>query len=204
MTHFSNSEAEYTAVTQRQQQRFADATQDISIPTSLANSAAIIQHPDSHADWVRPGIMLYGANPLSATHPLTDSVSLIPAMTLCAPVIAVRDVAKGESVGYNQRWQAKETSKIATVAIGYGDGYPRHAKNGTPVWVNGEHAKLAGTVSMDLITIDITDCAPVAVGDTVELWGEHVSVSTVAEHSETISYELLTAVSKRVPRRYCG
>ena len=121
-------------------------------------------------------------------------------MTLRSSIIALRDVPKGESVGYGQNWVAQKDSRIATVGIGYADGYPRHCPNGTPVVVNGERAGLAGRVSMDMITIDVTHISNVNIGDSVELWGEDVPINEVAGAAGSIDYELLTRVSARVPR----
>ena len=204
MTHFASADEENRTTTERQIDQFLKACSEKNNLKSLANSAAIIQHPDSHYDWVRPGIMLYGSNPLSPalrgrTH---CSPPLEPVMTLQAPVLSIRTIKDGESVGYNGRWRASRTSKIATVGIGYADGYPRHAKNGTPVLINGQRAPLVGTVSMDLITIDITECEQVQVGDTAELWGKHLPAQEVARWADTISYQLFTSISKRVPRLY--
>ena len=202
MTHFSSSEDENSLHTQQQLQSFQCSTDVLNGKTSMANSAAIIQHPQSHGDWVRPGIMLYGANPLPADSPRTQHIDLQAAMTLTAKILAIRTVSKGESTGYNCRWTATKDSLIATVGIGYGDGYPRHAKDGTPVLVNGQRAFIAGRVSMDLITIDISDCTGVQIGDDVMLWGQQLKAEEIASYAETISYELFTSISKRVPRIY--
>ena len=121
-------------------------------------------------------------------------------MTLRSSVIALRDIPANESVGYGQTWRATKPSKIATVAIGYADGYPRHCPNGTPVLIRGQRASLVGRVSMDMITIDVTHINNVSVGDVVELWGENISISEVAQHAGTIDYELMTRISSRVPR----
>lgn len=200
MTHFSESDENNKTITQTQLQRFQQVTAEINAPRSLANSAAILQHPDTHADWVRPGIMLYGANPLAT--PEHAAVELIPAMSFSTKVIALRNIAAGESVGYLSRWTAKRASRIATLSVGYGDGYPRHAENGTPVKVNGQLASLVGTVSMDLITIDVTDCHNINLGDSAYLWGNGLKAEVIAQHVGTISYELFTSVTKRVFREY--
>jgi alanine racemase len=121
-------------------------------------------------------------------------------MTLCSAVISIRNVASGESVGYAANWTAQRPSRIATVSIGYGDGYPRLAANGTPVLINGQRAPLAGRVSMDMITVDITDLDDVKLGDQVILWGEELPVSEVAAHAGTIGYELTTRMPARTPR----
>jgi alanine racemase len=142
--------------------------------------------------------MLYGQNPLAQSH----AVPLRPVMTLSARVIALRELPPGEAVGYNGRWTSARASRIAMLGIGYGDGYPRHAKNGTPVWIDGRNAPLAGRVSMDSIAIDVTDCERVAIGDEAQLWGPQLSAALVATWADTISYELFTGVTNRVPRIY--
>lgn len=200
LTHFASADGDDPAPTEAQLARFEQALGGIGddAPLSLANSAGILAWPQSHRDWVRPGIMLYGSSPgFGRTGP---ELGLQPAMTLTAPVIAIRDIAAGEGVGYGGRWRAQRPSRIATLAIGYGDGYPRHAPDGTPVWLQGQSVPLAGKVSMDMITVDVTDLDALSVGDTAELWGRHLSVDEVAAHIGTVGYELLTRVSARVPR----
>ena len=123
-------------------------------------------------------------------------------MTLQSTIIGLRHINTGESVGYGEIWQAERNSVIATIAIGYADGYPRNAKNGTPVFIKGQIAPIAGRVSMDMLTIDVTDIADAKLGDVVELWGENLAIETVAEYLDTINYELLTRVSNRVTRIY--
>jgi alanine racemase len=164
---------------------------------SIANSAALLAWPAAKAEWNRPGYMLYGNSPLLFTNQAASQ--LIHVMTLRSAVIALRDVAIGETVGYGAAWRAERPSRIATVAIGYGDGYPRHATNGTPVLVGGQRAKLAGRVSMDMITVDVTDLT-VAIGDEVILWGQALSANEVASWAGTIGYELLTRMPLRTPR----
>lgn len=197
MSHFSESENPDRGATEHQQAQLLALGADLNLPMSLANSAAIVQHPQSHQQWIRPGIMLYGSNPI-ARHPL----SLKPVMSLHTRVLALRKIAAGEGVGYNHRWRATRPSLLATIGIGYGDGYPRHAVDGTPVIVKGQRAVIAGRVSMDLSTIDVTDCQNIQVGDAVELWGGQLSVDEVARHAATISYQLFTGVTQRVTRRY--
>jgi alanine racemase len=199
LTHLSSAE-DLTSPATRQQIRVFDAAHNAlsDSAASAANSAALITQAVTHCEWVRPGIMLYGENPVAAMRALP----LRPVMTLTANVIALRQLASGEAVGYNGTWTSARPSMIATIGIGYGDGYPRHAKNGTPVWINGQVALLAGRVSMDLITVDVTDCNHVAIGDEVQLWGPQLSASVVAEFADTISYELFTSIGSRVPRIY--
>jgi alanine racemase len=165
---------------------------------SLANSAALIVRSDTHADWVRPGIMLYGDNPLGNRYP----VPIRPVMTLSSRIVAIREIEAGQSVGYNGRWISRRRSRIGTIGIGYGDGYPRHAGNGTPVWINGHLAPLVGQVSMDSVGVDLTDMGHVSVGDEAVLWGAELPAVVVAECANTISYQLFTSVSSRVRREY--
>lgn len=197
-THFSDAEDLIADINDRQLASLHAARAQQESDVSIANSASIIARPDTHEAWVRPGIMLYGINPLEATHKQT----LRAVMTLRANIIAIRRVEKGEAVGYNRTWIAPRDSVIATIGIGYGDGYPRHARNGTPIWINGRLAPLAGRVSMDSIMVDITDHSDVRIGDEAELWGAHLSADVIARHAATISYALFTGVTARVDRIY--
>jgi alanine racemase len=201
MTHFSETRQMDSPLLGRQAGRFAAAhAADPRRTVSVANSAVLIARPDLRGGWVRPGLMLYGDNPLGAGSPLP----LRPAMRLSARVIAVRRIATGEAVGYDGLWVSARPSLIATVGIGYADGYPRHAAQGTPVWIGGRRAELVGRVSMDFIAVDVTDGAPVAPGDEAVLWGPELPVATVAECAGTASYELLTGIGRRVARHYVG
>jgi len=164
---------------------------------SLANSAAIFAQPESHADWVRPGLALYGVSPFGDQ--VGSSLGLVPAMRLVSTVIAVREVPAGETVGYSGVWRAQRDSRMAIVAAGYGDGLPRALPNGTPVLIRGARGELAGRVSMDMIAVDVTGIEGVRVGDAALLWGPELPVEEIAAHAGTISYELLCSVSQRVP-----
>ena len=195
-THLACADETDNPFTEQQIRDFESVVKETQCKVSIANSPAVVGWPRSHGDWNRVGIAMYGAQPLCEK--LTPS--LRPVMTLQASIIAIRHLATGESVGYGQQWKAQKPSIIATVGIGYADGYPRHCPNGTPVYINGYRAKLAGRVSMDMISVDITDIPTPALGDTVELWGKHLPVDEVAEYAGTISYELLTRISPRVPR----
>lgn len=197
-THLACADDTDNTFTQQQLARFAALQQQVSLPVSIANSPATIAWPQSRGNWNRLGLALYGAQPLAS--PAADGPQLMAAMTLRASVMALHKVKKGESVGYGQTWVAQQDSVVATVGIGYADGYPRHCPNGTPVVINGQRAKLAGRVSMDMITIDVTDIADVKIGDRVELWGNQVSIDEIAACAGTIAYELMTRVSPRVPR----
>ena len=199
-THLACADERDNDMTRRQLETFLACAQDCGAPLSIANSAAMLAWPASHTDWNRPGIMLYGVSPLPDEAQWARQLQV--AMRFVAEVIAVRDVPVGGSVGYGARWTAERPSRIATLAAGYADGYPRHAPNGTPTFVNGQLAPLVGTVSMDMMAIDVTGLDGVAAGDLVELWGPDVDVNEVAALAGTIGYELVTGVSRRVPRIY--
>lgn len=187
-------------------QNFDETLISSTIPLSLANSAALLGWPETRAAWNRPGIMLFGSTPFSAPHKEADK--LLPVMTFKSGVIALREIPPGETVGYAATWTAARPSRIATVAIGYGDGYPVHAPSGTPVLINGHRCPMVGRVSMDMITVDVTDLPDISLGDEVILWGgslsANLSVNEVANCAGTISYELLTRMPRRTPREYIG
>lgn len=197
-THFASADNLASPQTREQITLFERATADLPGPRSAANSPGLLGWPESHYDWIRPGYMLYGNSPFPNDHP--NTAALQPVMTLVSAVISVRDVAPGESVGYAANWTAERPSRIATVSIGYGDGYPRLTPNGTPVLVNGQRAPLVGRVSMDMITVDVTHLGEVNIGDEVVLWGEGLRVGEVARHAGTIGYELTTRMPMRTPR----
>lgn len=200
MSHFACADERGHELTERQLECFLDVLDLDFNQRSLANSAAILTIPAAHMDWLRPGIMLYGATPFADLS--VAELGLKPVMTLTAQLIAVRRVAKGESVGYGASWIASRDSVIGTVSCGYADGYPRHAPAGTEAVVNGQRVPLIGRVSMDMLTVDLTDLTAPAIGDSVELWGKQLPVDEVAQAAGTIGYELLTKVTARVPRRY--
>lgn len=203
MTHFDSADEADASRSHEQLRAFHQTTSGLlPADTSSANSAAIIRGLGATDGWIRPGIMLYGANPLHPTIQADHPLDLQPVMTLSAPVIALHPVPRGDSVGYNRRWRAERDSLIATVGIGYGDGYPRHADNGTPVRVGDQLAGLAGTVSMDMIGVDVTDCPAIGIGDEVTLWGASPSAQQIAGHAATIPYHLFTGVTSRVRRIY--
>lgn len=196
MSHLASAD-ESVSFTERQIRQFNNITAQLNYPKSLANSAGLLGFETTHFDWVRPGIMLYGSGQAAS-----NNVKLKPVMTLASEVISLKWVAKGETVGYGQTWQACQDTYVAVVAIGYGDGYPRHAPSGTPVLINGHKHSLIGRVSMDMICVDVTDqVKTIRVGDTAILWGDDIlTVDEVAQHSGTIGYELLCGVTQRVPR----
>jgi alanine racemase len=195
MTHFANAEGEEGI--HLQTERFKAAISDSKLPQSLANSAAILRFPETHADWVRPGIMLYGCSPFSDRS--AEALGLRPAMTLTSEIIAVRELGAGERVGYGWTFTAPAPMRIGVVACGYADGYPRHAPTGTPIIVAGKRTRMVGRVSMDMLFADLTGIPNAAVGSTVTLWGERVSADEVAASAGTVSYELLCGLGQRVP-----
>ena len=205
MTHFACADELDKSHTEHQIKLFRDAVACLNGPLediqlSASNSAGLIEHQSAHLDRVRPGIMLYGSSPLP--HRSAEEVGLQAVMSLESEVMAIHELKAGECVGYGQTWCAARDTRIATVAIGYGDGYPRHASMGTPVWLGDRVVPLVGRVSMDMLTVDLTYHPDAQVGDSVELWGANVSVDEVAKAAGTISYELLTGVTSRVSRRY--
>jgi alanine racemase len=176
---------------------FDAATQGLALPASTANSAALLRYPQSHRDWVRPGIMLYGCSPFADR--TAESIGVLPAMALTSKIVSVQTLAPGERVGYGGLFTAEQAMRIGVVALGYADGYPRHAPVGTPVLVDGRRSRTVGRVSMDMMFVDLTGHPDAAVGTDVTLWGEGLSADEVAAASGTVSYELLCALSPRVP-----
>lgn len=200
MSHFSSADDLANDATKKQCACFDSVTAGISADTCLASSASIVGWPTTCRDWVRPGIMLYGASPMLNWR---DQVSeLQPVMTLTSSIISTRDLPAGEAVGYGANWVAERNSRIGIVGVGYGDGYPRSLPNGTPVLVGGQRVPLVGRVSMDTIAVDLTPCEGAALGAQVTLWGQGLPVDEIAELAGTIPYELLCNLSPRVPRLY--
>lgn len=195
MTHFSC--ADDGRDVEVQADRFAAVAAAHRLPVTLANSAALLRHPQTRGDWVRPGIMLYGASPFADT--TAAAIGLEPVMTLASRVIAVQSVDPGEAVGYGRQFVATGAMRIGVVACGYADGYPRHAPTGTPVLVDGVRTRTLGRVSMDMLYVDLTPCPAAGVGSETVLWGRGVAVDEVAAASGTVGYELLCALAPRVP-----
>ncbi len=195
MTHFA--QADEAAGVQWQLQPFLSTIDGHGMPWSSANSAALLRYPDSLGTWVRPGIMLYGSSPFADIS--AAQLRLRPAMTLQSEIISVQTLKAGEGVGYGQLYRAERTMRVGVVACGYADGYPRHALTGTPVLVNGHLTQTLGRVSMDMLCVDLSPCAGAGLGSPVVLWGEGLSVDSVAASAGTTSYELLCALAARVP-----
>lgn len=207
MMHFADADTD--SGWKHQAERFAQwqpalraMVGDAQGEVSLANSAASLMLPQTHADWVRPGIALYGATPYGdgRTDHSAAAFGLKPTQALRSKVIAIQDVREGETVGYGSRFKASRDGRIGVIAAGYADGYPRLAADGTPVWVHNKMVPMAGRVSMDLITVDLTDHPFAHVGSDAELWGDHVPIDVAAAGAGTIGYELMTKVTARVRR----
>ncbi|MEP7098255.1 MAG: alanine racemase [Dokdonella sp.] len=196
MTHFANSDVFDDGLTPQQIERFERSTSGLDGERSLSNSAAILGWPEAHGQWVRAGGALYGMSVIAGK--TGADYGLRPAMTLTTKLIAVNRVRRGERVGYAATWEAPEDMNIGVAAIGYGDGYPRAAGSGTPVLVNDTRAALVGRVSMDLITIDLRGVADAKIGDPVVLWGRGLPVEEIAQHADTIGYDLTCGITRRV------
>ena len=196
-THLACADSPELSATTDQLARFARATNSLPGERSIANSAGMLNFPQAQADWVRPGLLLYGVSPFAGS--IGADHGLRPVMTLHSHVIALKDLAAGERVGYGGDWTARRPTRLAVAAVGYGDGYPRSVSSGSPVLVNGERAPLAGRVSMDMIGIDVTDLkrSP-RLGDPVILWGSGLPVEEIAVWADAIPYELLCGISQRV------
>jgi alanine racemase len=195
MTHFACADEAQGIATQLA--CFNSLATGLGAPRCLANSAAILRYPESHGDWVRPGIMLYGSSPFADVS--AASLDLKPVMTLTSAIIGVQELQAGEAAGYGATFRAQQPTRIGIVACGYADGYPRHAPTGTPVLVNGQRCCTLGRVSMDMLCVDLTGIPGAGVGSPVTLWGKGLPVEEVAAAAGTISYELLCALAPRVP-----
>jgi alanine racemase len=189
MSHFANADEPGHVINKKQITAMQQLAQQLSAPLSMANSGGLVNFPEIQADWVRPGIMLYGSSP---THKHTAAeLDLRPVMKLSTQLIAVNWLQAGDHIGYGSLWHCPEDMPVGVAAIGYGDGYPRHATSGTPVLVNNQRSQILGRVSMDSIVVDLRNIIRPAVGDEVVLWGNELSVDDIAHHADTISYELL-------------
>jgi alanine racemase len=206
MSHFARADEPDCPRTLEQIAQFKRASAGLNAPVSLRNSPAILAWPQAvsvapASDWVRPGIMLYGATPFAEQQAL--AAHLQPVMSLESKIINVRELAAGEPVGYAGSFITARPSRIGVVAMGYADGYPRHAPNGTPIAIDGQLGQLIGRVSMDMLCVDLTDMPAAGLGSRVELWGKQVLASTVAAAAQTIPYQIFCNL-RRVPRLYSG
>ena len=199
MTHFADADG--PSGVSAQIASFEQAAGGIAGARSLANSAAILRYPETHADWVRPGIMLYGASPFPDQD--AASLGLKPVMTLTSEIIAVQQLKKGEGIGYGYLYRAEHDMRVGVVACGYADGYPRHAPGtnaaGAPLLVGGTRTRTVGRVAMDMLYVDLTPAPHAGVGSAVTLWGEGLSADEVATAAGTVSYELICGLAARVP-----
>lgn len=206
MTHFANADqVERSPSVGEQMECFNQTTEGLEAPSSLANSAAILWHRNALGDWIRPGILLYGVSPTGVHADIVRS-EFQAVMSLRSEIIDIQNLKKGDHVGYGGRYEAPEDMRIGVIAGGYADGYPRHAEDGTPVWVENADAQgdgvicpIVGRVSMDMLTIDLREAPNAKIGSVVELWGNEVPVDDVAQMSGTIGYELICALAQRVP-----
>ncbi len=196
MTHFADADSPQGI--DEAMRRVEQAAEGLACPRSLSNSAATLWHPEAHFDWVRPGIVLYGASPSGQWQDIANS-GLKPVMTLSSEIIAVQNLKPGETVGYGSTYRASGPQRIGVVACGYADGYPRIAPHGTPVLVDGIRTGTVGRVSMDMLTVDLTPCPQAGIGTPVELWGRDIKIDDVATCVGTVGYELMCAVAPRVP-----
>ncbi len=195
MSHLGCADDKNNPKTSQQISLFNELTSALPSEKSMANSAGVLQWPESHYQWIRPGLLMYGVSPLAAG---INIEGIEPVMTLQSSLISVREIAAGESVGYSGTWTSEKNTRIGVVAIGYGDGYPRHAANGTPVLINGRRVPLIGRVSMDMISVDLGENSQDQVGDIATLWGKGLPVEEVAVFATTIPYELLCNITRRV------
>jgi alanine racemase len=196
MTHFADADEERGIADQLA--RFRQMRADRPLATCLANSAALLRFPESIGDWVRPGIMLYGASPFP-TQQSAEALGLLPVMTLSSELIGVQSLQPGDRVGYAGTFVADSEMRVGVVACGYADGYPRHAPTGTPILVGGRRTRTLGRVAMDKICVDLTGIPDAAVGTAVTLWGKGMPADDVATAAGTVAYELFCALSPRVP-----
>lgn len=194
--HLADAADPQSNYTSAQLQQFNELATRYGLNCSLANSAGILSLPAAHYQWVRPGIMLYGVSPYDGH--LAAEYNLLPVMTLKSRLLSVTQLAKGTRVSYGGTFVCPEAMPVGVVEIGYGDGYPRHAENGTPILVNGRRCSLIGRVCMDMLMVDLRNAPDAVMGDEVILWGEHLPIEEVATHAKTIGYELLCHVTQRV------
>ncbi|PWQ94477.1 alanine racemase [Leucothrix arctica] len=200
MTHLSHADDPVALITNTQLDRFNNVITGLSNGTSAANSAAVLAHTSSHGQFIRPGIMLYGSTPLGDEH--ESRQQLKPSMSLRSAIFSIRDIAAGETIGYGGRYLCEKPTRVGVVAIGYADGYPRHAADGTPISIDGHPSQIIGRVSMDMLTVDLTHLPHIKEGAPVELWGSDVTANSVAINSSTIAYTLFTGITRRVPLHY--
>jgi alanine racemase len=201
MTHFANADDKCDDTTLKQTEVFYQSITGLDVAeVSIANSAGILGWPQSHAAWNRPGIMLYGVSPFIDSTAVDHNLQAV--MTLSSQLVSIKKLKPGDAIGYGGTYVCEKEMTVGIVAIGYGDGYPRHAKTGTPVLVNNQRTRLLGRVSMDMICVDLTELVDAKINDTVLLWGDGLAIEEIARHADTIAYELLCGVTSRVEFKY--
>ena len=202
MSHFANADDIADPFNQSQESAFNsvknafDASEVLNVEYSLPNSGALLSRTNTDSAWMRPGIALYGISPYQTESDVSEKLK--PVMSLETQLISVKTIEAGEGVGYGQKWHASKQTRIGIAAIGYGDGYPRELPNGTAVMVDGQRCELIGTVSMDLIAIDLSNADASDLGSRVQLWGDELSVSEIANAANTIAYTLVCGITQRV------
>jgi len=189
MTHFANADGMAEGAIEEPMRRFREATHGLDVSTSLSNSGAILGYPAARGDWARPGLMLYGIDP--GAPGIASRGDLRPVMRLVSEISVIRTIAPGEAVGYGSLFKALRPTRVGVIPCGYADGYPRSATQGTPIAVSGTLVPLIGRVSMDMLTVDLTDAPQIQPGAPVELWGDQVAVTVVAQNAGTVAYEVL-------------
>lgn len=202
ITHLACADEPGNPATHEQVKAFRRALEGLPGARSIANSAGLIAWPEARADWVRPGLMLYGASPLPGK--IGADLGLRPAMRFESRLIAVREYPAGAAIGYGATWRCPEAMRIGVAAVGYADGYHRSLPSGTPVTVRGRSVAMVGRVSMDMITLDLRTAPDARVGDPVLLWGPGLPVEQVAERAGTVAYELLCGLTQRVRFVHAG
>jgi len=200
MTHFSDADEITHAKTLKQLACFTSVTKDLAGIKCLSNSSAILQWPEAHSEWVRPGITMYGVSPIA--NKTGADFGLKPVMTLTSRLIAVHQLNKGETVGYGSTWTCSEDMSVGIISIGYGDGYPRNTRPGTPILINGVRCNLIGRVAMDMTAVDLRPLPNAKVGDIATMWGNKLPIEEVAQGSDSIAYELFCRMTQRVHFEY--
>ena len=196
MSHLATASEPDSEFTREQIRCFAALTRGLPGEKSLANSAAVLAWPDSHYDWARPGLILYGVSAIAGTR--AADYDLRPVMTFVSELIAVKPLRRGDAVGYGAEWACPEDMPVGIVAAGYGDGFPRHAGAGAVVVIKDKRCPIVGKASMDMLTVDLRPCPAARVGDAVRLWGGDLPVEELAQHADTVPYQILCSVHKRL------